>query len=270
MSAAAADRSYEPRTADSIRLNARLAVPSSPLAALVLCHGLTTDCDEHGAFTALRDLALRARLAVARFDFRGHGSSGGTNEHLRLAGLRKNDVDAVLALIDEQLGPELPIVPVGLSFGGAPAVHAAATRSPCAGLVLWYAVVDYDWNYGLDSPTPFTAQMRAAANPDRDPAWSAMPVLGTDWFFPTALMSEISDDQTAKTLAALTVPVLAYHGSRDTFVDPTPIRHLATRQPNIKLRIARGAGHGFLLWRPWILRRTVAFAAAAARSAPRR
>jgi pimeloyl-ACP methyl ester carboxylesterase len=260
-----AERSFELRTADGVRLHALLAAPPAPYAVLVLCHGLTTSCDEHGAFPALRDLALDAGIAVARYDARGHGSSAGSNEQLRLAGLRQ-DVEQVLEMVDEQLGEELPIVPLGLSFGGAAAVHAASIHR-CAGLALWYAVLDYQWNYGPDSPAPFTARMRAAHDPSSDPPWSAMPVLGTDWHFPAELMAELPEDRTFQEIAALTVPVLAYHGSRDTFVDATPIRRLAAERPNVSLRIAHGAGHGFLLWRRWILRRTVAFAVRCARPA---
>jgi hypothetical protein len=249
-------------TADGIQLNALVARHPSPTAVLVLCHGLTTDCHEHGAFPALRDRALDDGMSVVRFDFRAHGNSGGDNESFRLAGVRA-DVDAVLALVDEQVGTSVPIIPVGLSFGGAAAVHAAATRRPCAGLALWYAVVDYEYNYAASSPVPFTHQMRAAVSAS-DPEWSAMPVLGTDWHIPSAMLDEAAEDPTFASLSALSVPVLAYHGTRDIFVGTEPMRRAARTRPNVELRLARGAGHGFFLWRPWVVRRTVAWAAAAA------
>jgi alpha-beta hydrolase superfamily lysophospholipase len=265
-----AETSHSITAADGVPLAAWLARPATPPAgALILCHGLTTDAAEHGAFIDLRDRALAAGLAVARFDFRGHGRSGGSNELLSLAGQRA-DVDAVIALVDERLGAELPVIPVGLSFGGAAAVHAAFSRSPCAALVLWYAVIDYRWNYGPDSPVPFTAQMRAAADPARDPAWAAMPVLGTDYYITHTVLEEATDDRTPLTIGQLNVPVLAFHGSRDRFVDPGPLRAIAAAHRNVELRTARGAGHGFVLWRPWVIRRTVAWSLAATRSARRR
>jgi uncharacterized protein len=264
------ETAYTLTAADGVALAAWLAVPAAtPRAALILCHGLTTDTAEHGAFIALRDRALAHDLAVARFDFRAHGKSGGRNELLTLAGERA-DVEAVVALVDEHLGPSLPVIPVGLSFGGAAAVHAAAARSPCAGLVLWYAVIDYRWNYGEDSPVPFTAQMRAAADPARDPPWAAMPVLGSDYHIPWALLMETAGDVTPDRLAGLDIPVLAYHGSRDRFVDPGPLRAIAASRGNVELRTAWGAGHGFVLWRPWVIRQTVSWALAATRSARRR
>jgi pimeloyl-ACP methyl ester carboxylesterase len=247
-----------------VKLYALLASVPDPLGVLVLCHGLTTNRDEHGAFPALRDRALRSGLAVARFDFRAHGRSGGTNEDLRLAGER-DDADAVMAWVASELGSALPVIPLGLSFGGAAAVHVASHRA-CAGLALWYAVVDYAWQYGADSPVPFTRIMRAAHS-EADPPWADMPVVGTDFHFPSALIAETPDDPTRANLASLTVPVLVWFGSRDPFVGIEPIRELALTHPNIEIRIAYGAAHGFLTWRPWVVKQTVGWAVQAADAA---
>jgi pimeloyl-ACP methyl ester carboxylesterase len=145
-------------------------------------------------------------------------------------------------------------------------VHAASVRSPCAGLVLWYAVTDYYASYRVDSTVPFTRRMRAAADPGSDPPWAEMPVLGTNWYFPKAMLVETTDDNTPDRLRRLPVPVLAYYGSRDTFVDVTQLRRVAAQRSDVELRIAHGAGHGFLLWRPWVIRQTVAWAAQVASS----
>jgi pimeloyl-ACP methyl ester carboxylesterase len=247
------------RTPDGLELHALLAAAPNPSAVLLLCHGLTTDCNEHGAFPALRDRALRAGMAVARFDFRAHGRSGGSNEQLRLAGERA-DVDTVMAWVRHELGDALPVIPLGVSFGGAAAVHTAATQPASAGVALWYAVVDYERNFGIDSRVPMTQLMRAS-RADVDPAWSGMPVVGTDYRIPAAMLAEMPDDPTFEQLAGLTIPVLGYYGSRDPFIDSGPIRRLAATHPNIDVRTARGAGHGFFTWRPWVIRQTVAWAA---------
>ncbi len=259
----AGERTFELTSTDGIKLHALLATPSSPRAAFILCHGITTNCDEHGAFPALRDRALKAGLAVARFDFRAHGQSSGTNEQLRLAGMRA-DVEQVVKLIDEQLGPDMPVIPLGVSFGGAAAVHAAAMRR-CVGLVLWYAVVDYASNFGSQSSVPFTQQMRAARS-DRDPDWSEMPLVGTDYYLPAALFAEMTQDRTLTAISELSIPVLGYYGSRDKLVHVDPLRDVAIG-PNVELHVIRGAGHGFLLWRPWVVRRTVSWASRLARQA---
>jgi pimeloyl-ACP methyl ester carboxylesterase len=246
------------RTADGIELRALLSAPADPAAVLLLCHGLTTDGSEHGAFDAISARAVRVGLAVARFDFRAHGCSGGTNEGLRLEGLR-NDADAVMSWTRAELGPTIPVIALGVSFGGGAAIHVAATDPACAGLALWYAVVDYEWNYGSASPVAFTHRMRASRH-DGDPYWSAMPVLGTSYHLPAGLLAELPSDRTRTLCTALSVPVLAYFGSRDRFVDVTPLRRIAADNPNVDLRIAYGSAHGFVLWRPWVIRKTVDWA----------
>jgi pimeloyl-ACP methyl ester carboxylesterase len=258
-----AERSHRVTTADGVELQAWLASPPNPRGVLLLCHGLTTDATEHGAFPALRNHAVKRGLAVARFDFRAHGRSGGSNEDLRLAGERA-DADAVVGLIEAELGRNVPLISLGLSFGGAAAIHTAATAPSSAGLVLWYAVVDYEWNFGDASTVDATRLFRAAARPGEDPAWAAMPVLGTDYYFPKALLEEIGTDTSPAQLRGLEIPVLGYYGSRDRFVDVGPLRKLAAERANINVRIAWGAGHGFLLWRPWAIRRTVTWALQAA------
>ena len=263
MKPSSAERSHRITAADGIQLQSYVASPRDPRGVMLLCHGLTTDASEHGSFIALRDRALRAGLAVTRFDFRAHGRSGGTNEQLRLAGLRL-DVEAALQLIDRELPAGLPIIPLGVSFGGAPATHAAAISDRATGLVLWYAVIDYDWNFGARSPAEATRLFRAAANPDRDPSWAAMPVINTNYHFPKDLLAEMKTDSTVDQLRGLAIPVLGYYGSRDKFVDVAPLRALAREKRDIDVRIAWGAGHGYLLWRPWVVGQTVAWAARAA------
>lgn len=230
-----------------------------PRAVLLLCHGFTTDAEEHGAFLQLRDRAVSQHMAVARFDFRAHGHSGGSNEEIRLATMRA-DVEAVIGLVDEQFGFDIPIIPVGVSFGAGAAVHAAAVTKRAAGIAFWYPVVDYEWTFGRTSRIPFTAQMRAAITPD-DPPWSELRVLGSDMYFPAQLVDEFRHDATLATLSDLQLPVLVYHGSWDRMVDPTPIRRFAADRKNVDLRMVPGAGHGFRIWRPWVIRRTAAWCA---------
>jgi pimeloyl-ACP methyl ester carboxylesterase len=129
-------------------------------------------------------------------------------------------------------------------------------------------VVDYERNFGPRSPVPFTGQMREAKSED-DPPWSEMPLADTGYHLPVELVAEMAGDRTPESLRALSIPVLAYYGGRDKLVDVEPVRQSAAERSNIELRIARGAGHGFLLWRPWVVRRTVAWAARAARAADR-
>jgi pimeloyl-ACP methyl ester carboxylesterase len=88
-----------------------------------------------------------------------------------------------------------------------------------------------------------------------------MPLVGTRYYFPHALVDEFARDHTATTLRGLELPVLAYQGSRDKLVDLAPLRRIASEREGIEIRVVPGAGHGFLLWRRWIVRQTVRWAA---------
>jgi pimeloyl-ACP methyl ester carboxylesterase len=94
-----------------------------------------------------------------------------------------------------------------------------------------------------------------------------MPILTTSYHFPSGMLAEFESDETVERFSRLTVPVLCYYASRDRFVSLDPVRRLASTRANIDLRVAHGAGHGFFLWRPWIVRRTVSWAARVARQA---
>ena len=247
-------------TIDGVSIETSLATPPRPRSVLLLCHGLTTDRNENGAFPRIRDRALRAGLAVARFDFRAHGASTGTNRDLRLHGLR-NDADAVADFTEQQLGPSLPMVVLGVSFGSAAAIHLASTRRACRALAMWYPVLDYALNYGTGSTVPYTQLMRASAT-DEDPSWAEMPVVGTNYYFPKALVHEaVTGDVLSKALAELQMPVLIVHGCRDRYVSIEPARHLARVNANVNLDELPGVNHGFRFTRPWVVRRTVAWLA---------
>ena len=45
----------------------------------------------------------------------------------------------MIALLDTEIGDSVPMVALGVSFGGAAAIHAAVRRNHVAGLILWYA-----------------------------------------------------------------------------------------------------------------------------------
>jgi hypothetical protein len=63
--------------------------------------------------------------------------------------------------------------------------------------------------------------------------------------------------------------VRAFYGTRDRIVDVTPLAQIAKRHRNIQLSAVPGAAHGFLVWRPWVIRQTVSWASWIARSMDR-
>jgi len=89
-----------------------------------------------------RDIAnhcARRDVAFTRFDYRGHGESGGNADTLTL----QDWLDDTLRVVDA-LEPSLPLIVIGSSMGAWIAVHVAARRAErIAGMLLIAAAPDF-------------------------------------------------------------------------------------------------------------------------------
>jgi fermentation-respiration switch protein FrsA (DUF1100 family) len=95
---------------------------STPLPAVVLCHGLGANKSD---FTGLGAALFRRGYAVLLFDFRAHGESGGSRTSLGL--YEQDDVRAAVRYLAAR--PEVEpqrIALYGFSLGGSAAILAAA------------------------------------------------------------------------------------------------------------------------------------------------
>jgi alpha/beta superfamily hydrolase len=124
-------------TVDHLVLDARLALPASPVAGLVVCHPHPLYGGEMDNPVVIRvaEACQERNFATLRFNFRGVGSStgshgGGKDEVL--------DVQAALAHLRAALGPSVPLGLAGYSFGSTVAAQVAARGAgePVAGLAL--------------------------------------------------------------------------------------------------------------------------------------
>lgn len=119
------------RTADGVRLSgARLVGPPDARVAIVLVHGFSLSSRTPRVFAFAHSLACRAHVIVP--DLRGHGASEG---YCTLAESESLDVAAAVMAAP----PDLPVVTVGISLGGAAVLlhagayqrdHASAARNP--------------------------------------------------------------------------------------------------------------------------------------------
>jgi alpha/beta superfamily hydrolase len=111
-------------TSDELRLEARLAVPQKPTAALVICHPhpLMDGSMSSSLIPAIQRRAKAAGMAALRFNFRGVRRSEGRFE----GGLgEQKDVTAALDLMRERF-PQIPLRLAGWSFGSLVGLAAAA------------------------------------------------------------------------------------------------------------------------------------------------
>ena len=118
----------------AVSLDARIALPSSATAGVVLCHPHPLyggDMDSHVVRGAAEACAAR-NVATLRFNFRGVGASTGQHDEGRG---EQDDVRAALAELRRRLPAGAAVALAGYSFGAAVAA-AVAARTPIAGLAL--------------------------------------------------------------------------------------------------------------------------------------
>jgi len=107
-------------TSDGLSLVAELATPDHrrpPRAGVVLCHPhpLYGGTMHAGIIGPLFDTLAGSGVAVLRFNFRGVEGSEGTHDH---GGAERHDVLAAIDALVAEIGPTVPVVLAGWSFGG--------------------------------------------------------------------------------------------------------------------------------------------------------
>jgi alpha-beta hydrolase superfamily lysophospholipase len=120
-------QAYSWRAGDGLELYAQSWAPEAkPKAVIALLHGLG---DHSGRYPRFVEMLPAAGYAVAAYDMRGHGRSGGPRGHAVSYDTLMDDVDRHLAETGERF-PGLPLILYGHSFGGAQALFYCLERRP--------------------------------------------------------------------------------------------------------------------------------------------
>lgn len=113
--------------------------------AVILAHGITADKDEEGIFVDLANVLQNKGFAAFRFDFRGHGESGGKSGDLTVTG-ELYDLEAAIKEVVNKGYRELGLV--GASFGGGTAtLYTAKHPNLIKALCLWNPALNYDHTF---------------------------------------------------------------------------------------------------------------------------
>jgi hypothetical protein len=131
------ERAVTLTTSDGAVLEARLALTTSPVAGLVVCHPHPLYGGDMANPVVVRVAEVCAGLGFAtlRFNFRGVGGSTGRHGRGRD---EERDVEAALTILREVLGGTRPLALAGYSFGATVAARVVARGSaePVAALAL--------------------------------------------------------------------------------------------------------------------------------------
>jgi dipeptidyl aminopeptidase/acylaminoacyl peptidase len=111
--------------------------PSGPAPCVVACHGMGASKDSDKYLLLGRDFP-EAGLALARFDFRGSGESGGLYRDATIAS-RLTDLEAVLDHLARDPALDGRFGLLGSSLGGFVALWAASRQRRVVPVVAWNA-----------------------------------------------------------------------------------------------------------------------------------
>lgn len=184
----------------------------------------------------LEDWARGQGRAFLRFDYSGHGASGGRFEDGCIGDWAEDAASAIAALTR---GPQ---VLVGSSMGGWIALLLARDgRAPVAGLVGIAAAPDFTERLWEEMTEAERATMRDTGRLERPSAY------GAPYVFTRRLIEDGEDRLIMTRRLALPFPVRLLQGEDDRDVSPSVALSLFAhaRGPDIRLTLVKGADHRF-------------------------
>lgn len=208
---------------------------------VVLCHGLTGTGKNGEIFDDLAPMLSRAGLASFRFDFRGHGESGGGYNDITLSG-EKRDLEGAVAFL-KTLG-FLNFGIMAASFGAGPACSYLREAPKAAkAVVFWNPVLEYKWLFESGAPWP-------KANFGTD----AMAKIQRNGFMEigkfklkigVGFINEMKWLKPLEYAQSLALPFLFVHGDSDAIVPVEYSDKYAKSFKNGRLETIPGGDHGF-------------------------
>jgi pimeloyl-ACP methyl ester carboxylesterase len=202
---------------------------------MILCHGFTSS-KESSTYLALEKLFNEKNIATFRFDFFGHGESGGKFEEISVTeGM--DDILCALAFLKKQGYKKIGLF--GSSYGGFTAILAAARTNSLFVLELKCPVSD-DFGKRMATLT------KTKAEEWKKKGWTYY--VSSDGRKHKLNYSFFSDpNNTAGYEAAqkIKIPTIIIHGDADTVVPLEESKRLALCIKDSKLVILPGCRHHF-------------------------
>ena len=181
--------------------------------AVVLAHGITVNKDESGVFVQLADQLVENGFAVFRFDFRGHGKSGGKSVDMTLSG-ELSDLTAAINLVKQQY---CQIGLLGASFGGGiSTLYTAKNQEKLQALCLWNPVLNYDHCF-LNPTLPWIAARKTHIRNDiQTQRWTTLGK--RNFILGRKLFEEMVIFRPYEEIVKINIPKIIIHGDKDTKV----------------------------------------------------
>ncbi len=219
------------KSKDGLKLTGILDNPKNKTEkCVILCHGITVDKDEEGAFLGLADRLIKAGFAVFRFDFRGHGESQGKSTDLTVKG-ETEDLKSALRFLASKGYKRFGIV--AASFAGGPTAFLAPKNRKIRSIVFWNSALEYK-----------SLLKRWLANGGKEQLENKGFFLHHDFKIGRRLINEISGLEPWKELRKTDVPIIFIHGTDDMSV-PYKNSMKFAKMTHSRVETIYGSKHGF-------------------------
>lgn len=230
------------KSVDGTRLVGVLNLPPQPRGFALMMHGMAVDKDEWQGFYA--DMAMelsRQGIGSLRFDFRGHGESGGTSLDVSIIG-EILDVEASLGKLREYWKRKVAFI--ATSLGAGPALITASKLEREVGSVVLIAPV---LDYTLTFLRPRTEWARASFHAEafRTMKRKGYLLLNGEFKLSPRLIEEFRWIRPYEALSSLEVPILLIHGDKDSMVPFSVSKKYFDANRGSKFVVLRHADHGF-------------------------
>ena len=117
---------------DGTKVAYHMTIPANVRAKVIIVHGFA---EHSGRYSSIAKQLADRSIASLRFDYRGHGASGGKRGHVFRFEDYLYDFDAALLTLNKRLTESIPIFVMAHSYGGLISLHAIQ-RHRFSGLIL--------------------------------------------------------------------------------------------------------------------------------------
>lgn len=228
---------------DGIALDAVVhsAQTQSSMGAIIQAHGITADMNEGGMFVRLAEALANAGFDVLRFSFRGHGSSGGTQCGMTIAG-EMLDLQSAIEYVKERFNKPLSIV--AASFGAvSTCLSLTFIQNKLKSLALWNPVLDLRRTF-IKPELPWAKE---SFNPEGFQQLLSQGYLLLDGEFKIGrvLYEEMKNYNPFTYFVESEIPSMIVHGDKDSYISYDISKKASKKHSNCEFFTIKDSDHGF-------------------------
>ncbi len=205
---------------------------------VILCHGITGSMEDE-YIRGLENRLVKRGISTFRFDFRGHGKSGGEQEGMTISG-EKGDLEAAFDFLVDRGYESFGVVAASFA-GGAVSYFLPNHQESVKAIVLWAGLIDYRNSFQIKDLDDEGRQML------KDKGYVEFGDRG--FKLGSGAFNEMNGPKRLRPWAELekvNTQILFLHGDNDQVAQYDDAKRYAERfKTHAELVTVKGAKHGF-------------------------